>query len=401
MIDFVTALVGSLGIGMTFFLSPVAGILTDQIGIRMTTFLGGTLAIGGLVLSSFFSNNVEVLYASFGIILGVGASLAYSPSLIILGHYFTKYLGVANGFATAGSSVFTLAFPYFLQALIDNFELKGCFLGVSFLMILILVCALVFKPVLKKSPKPKKRHGFTFKSKFKSIINVEIWKIRKFLIWIIALPVSLFGYFVTFVHLVSYVNVTFNEEYDGKILIQCIAATSLLGRLISGKVADFKKVNTITLQQISFVCLGLLTMLIAVVQNYYGLIVICLSMGIFDGCFVSLMGPVAFKICGQKGASQAIGFLLGLCAIPMTLGPPMAGFIFDQTESYTTSFIIAGSTFLLGASIMQLIHCVGDDKSDDDIIIEPVSEGQFLSLGLLTASSPFFCSSVTNNIRTK
>ena len=167
MIDFVSALVGSMGIGMTFFLSPVAGILTDQIGIRMTTFLGGTLAIGGLVLSSFFSNNVnlslslsliliinnnnnnkswiffffkqvEVLYVSFGIILGVGASLAYSPSLIILGHYFTKYLGVANGFATAGSSVFTLAFPYFLQALIDNFELKGCFLGVSFLMILIL-----------------------------------------------------------------------------------------------------------------------------------------------------------------------------------------------------------------------------------------------------------------------
>ncbi|KAK6641619.1 hypothetical protein RUM44_013334 [Polyplax serrata] len=368
------ALVGSLGIGMTFFLSPVAGILTDQIGIRSTTFLGGLLAIGGLILSSFSTSNVEVLYFSFGIILGIGASLAYTPSLVILGHYFTKYLGIANGFATSGSSIFTLVFPYLLQTLIDNFQLKGCFLGVAMLMTLLLVCALVFKPVLKKPPPPKKRHSHTFRSKFDSVINVEIWKIKKFIIWIIALPISLFGYFVTFVHLVSYVNVTFNGEYDGKVLIQCIAATSLLGRLVSGKIADLKNVNTIVLQQVSFVFLGVLTMLIVVVQNYYALIAVCLTMGIFDGCFVSLMGPVAFKICGQKGASQAIGFLLGLCSIPMTLGPPIAGFIFDQTQSYTISFIIAGSTFLLGATIMFLMRCVKDQNLEDENVVDPVSE---------------------------
>lgn len=87
---------------------------------------------------------VEVLYFSFGIILGVGASLAYTSSLVILGHYFTKYLGVANGVATAGSPVFTLAFPYFLQALIDHFKLKGCFLGVAMLMSLLLGESLVW-----------------------------------------------------------------------------------------------------------------------------------------------------------------------------------------------------------------------------------------------------------------
>lgn len=55
---FISALVGSLGIGMTFLLSPVAGILTEQIGLRSTTFLGGTLAIGGLVVSSFSTDKV-------------------------------------------------------------------------------------------------------------------------------------------------------------------------------------------------------------------------------------------------------------------------------------------------------------------------------------------------------
>jgi len=55
------------------------------------------------------------------------------------------------------------------------------------------------------------------------------------------------------------------------------------------------------------------------------LVGITLLMGIADGCFVSVMGPIAFDLCGQKGAAQAIGCILGLCSIPLTVGPPIAG----------------------------------------------------------------------------
>ena len=48
-------------------------------------------------------------------------------------------------------------------------------------------------------------------------------------------------------------------------------------------------------------------------------------MGIFDGCFISLLGPVAFDIVGPQGASQAIGCLLALCSFPLTFGPVIAG----------------------------------------------------------------------------
>ena len=48
-------------------------------------------------------------------------------------------------------------------------------------------------------------------------------------------------------------------------------------------------------------------------------------MGLFDGCFVALVGPIAFDLCGPKSAAQAIGFLLGLYSVPMTTGPTVAG----------------------------------------------------------------------------
>ena len=38
---------------------------------------------------------------------GLGAALAYTPTLAILGHYFKRYLGLVSGVVTAGSSVFT------------------------------------------------------------------------------------------------------------------------------------------------------------------------------------------------------------------------------------------------------------------------------------------------------
>lgn len=37
------------------------------------------------------------------------------------------------------------------------------------------------------------------------------------------------------------------------------------------------------------------------------------------------MAPIAFELVGPMEASQAIGYLLGLMAIPMSAGPPIAG----------------------------------------------------------------------------
>lgn len=98
----------------------------------------------------------------------------------------------------------------------------------------------------------------------------------------------------------------------------CIGLTSGLGRLAFGYIADHRGVNRILLQQLSFVAMGLLTIAIPLIESFPVLIGISLCMGIFDGCFISLLGPVAYDLCGAQGATQAIGFLLGLCSVPLT-----------------------------------------------------------------------------------
>lgn len=94
---------------------------------------------------------MELLYLTYGIMYGLGASLAYTPSLVILGHYFKKYLGLVNGIVTAGSSIFTTLIPYLMEFLLRRFGLEGTLRCLAVLTALIMVCAILFKPIPGKS----------------------------------------------------------------------------------------------------------------------------------------------------------------------------------------------------------------------------------------------------------
>lgn len=71
--------------------------------------------------------------------------------------------------------------------------------------------------------------------------------------------------------------------------------------------------------------LGLLCMMIPQCRGFEGVIVICLFLGLCDGLFTTIMAPIAFELVGPMQASQAIGYLMGLMAVPMTAGTPIAG----------------------------------------------------------------------------
>ena len=147
----------------------------------------------------------------------------------------------------------------------------------------------------------------------------------------------------------------------------CIGVSSGLGRLVSGFLADLPAIkrngNRIILQQISFISIGICTMLLTLAPMigdnvFIAMMSFCFVLGIFDGCFITMLGPIAFDLCGGEGAGQAIGFLLALCSIPLTLGPPVAGYIYDHVGHYIPAFLAAGVPPIVGAVAMFSIRCI-------------------------------------------
>jgi len=398
------SLVASLAIGTTFLLSPISSILVDKFGIRKTAFTGGFIATLGMFLSSFYESigKIEWLYLTFGIMFGGGSSLTYTPSLVILGHYFKRHMGMVNGFVTTGSSIFTLAMPHILQGLLSQCGFQKCLLFLTALTSIQMMAAVSFKPLM-----PPRDESEPKKNCLHQIINVDNWKNMKYVIWALAIPSALFGYFVPYVHIVQHVKEVFkavvpeSEKPNGGILVTCIAATSGIGRLIFGKVADLPKVNRILLQQISFVSIGACTMLLAAAPKFTGfewgtMIIISLFMGLFDGCFITMLGPIAYDLCGPSGASQAVGFLLGLCSIPLTIGPLIAGILYDTLDKdYTVAFIVAGIPPIIGAILMCLIYRMKAPENNSatpcEVNIEPLGKNELK----ISETSPALMQSLT------
>lgn len=290
-------------------------MLTDKFGVQRTAIFGGVLATVGMFLSSF-ATKILHLYITYGVMVGIGASLVYTPSLVILGHYFTRRLGIVNGVVTAGSSLFTMTMAIGLEAILKKHGLTMTLRCLAGLISLLILAGMTF---IDRKPKEKGIEG----SK-SSVINHTIWSNKLYLLWAVAIPVALFGYFVPYVHLVKHVK-DILPEASGELLVTTLGASSGLGRIIFGPISDSPRINRIVLQQLSFVTIGCLTLLLIFAKDFYCLVAICVGLGLADGCFISLLGPIAFDLVGQSGASQAIGFLLAFCSLPLTIGPPVAG----------------------------------------------------------------------------
>lgn len=67
---------------------------------------------------------------------------------------------------------------------------------------MLMLCSLAFKPLYER-PSLENPQDSAKSEPISNFINLNIWKNKKYLIWVIAVPFSLCGYFVPYVHMVS------------------------------------------------------------------------------------------------------------------------------------------------------------------------------------------------------
>ncbi|XP_070555327.1 monocarboxylate transporter 13-like [Ptychodera flava] len=120
----------SVQIFLQMILGPLASICVENIGYRLTVGIGTLVSSLGLFLNAF-AQNVEFLYFSFGVLVGVGYSLTGSPSLGIIPLYINKRYAVANALSLTGAGTGSLALGTLMQALIGHYGWRGAFIVFS------------------------------------------------------------------------------------------------------------------------------------------------------------------------------------------------------------------------------------------------------------------------------
>ncbi|XP_033760480.1 monocarboxylate transporter 9-like [Pecten maximus] len=143
----VTALVS----GLESACFTIAALLSLTFGLRYTNcrtivVIGGLLLGASFVLSSF-AQDIYFLLVSYSIMFGLGHGMVAGPVLCILGDYFDKKRGIANGAAMSACSVGGLLMAPLCRALLDEYGLQGTLLIMGGLVFNCVVGGALLRPI--------------------------------------------------------------------------------------------------------------------------------------------------------------------------------------------------------------------------------------------------------------
>lgn len=348
-----TAWVLSIGLGMMFLFAPVSSALSERIGCRVVAFVGGLLGVLGFVLSSFVTN-VHLLYATFGILWGIGASMSYLPTLRSLPYWFSQRISLANGIVTAGSGVGTIAMGPLMQLAVNHMGWANSTRVLAGMLTLCTAGSLLYRVPNQGDKIIVKAEGDE-KPKRTPIFDFSVFKNKAFLVWCISLSAFMMGYFVPFVHLPAYAEECGIPNSQSSTLVGMMSVGSTFGRLFFGKLGDHPKVNRLYCFQMAMLVIGVADTLSTLTKSYVGLVIYMVVFGVFDGCFVVFLAVLCADIVGVDKVSAGIGVQFFFMAVTSIAGPPLAGVIYDLSQSYQIAFYVAGACSTVGTCLLFLV----------------------------------------------
>ena len=147
-------------------------------------------------------------------------------------------------------------------------------------------------------------------------------------------PTRVRGIIVSYIHDFAHAQVSHVEGLgvnpsNAALLIGYMSIASTIGRLIFGKFSDHPMVNRLYLTQFAVLGFGVTTTLIPIATSYQSLAAMVVMLGLFDGLYVVLIAVVNTDIVGAHKLSHALGNLYGAISVTITVGPPLAGNVFQ------------------------------------------------------------------------
>jgi MFS family permease len=318
------ALVFGLSGLIYFALGPVAGLLADRYGPRRVC-TAGMLCIAGGLLGSSFARHIGQVYAAYGVGIGLGIALVYTPAIAAVQPWFHRRRGLAAGLASAGIGAGTLAVPLIATALMGALHWRSALQWLALGALLLGAGATL---LIRRAPAATAQRG----AAVPGLTLRQALRSREFrwlyLAVLLASPVM----FIPFAHVSAAARDMGIDEARAVGLVGVIGIGSLCGRFAIGSLADrIGRARTLALAQAS---LGLSYLVWGWGGGYAAMLVFALWLGLSYGGMVALMPALCMDLFGARAVSSILGTLYSAAALGNLAGPVLAGWVFDRTGGY-------------------------------------------------------------------
>jgi len=186
------------------------------------------------------------------------------------------------------------------------------------------------------------------KSVLSSMLDYSLLKNPVFLLIGISNVFGMAGLYVPFVYLVECAEKEGNIESDlASFLLSIIGITNTVGRVFCGWVADFPWVNSLLLNNLSLVVTTGAVFYFPLCANYNQYIITSVIFGLAISAYISLTSIILVDLLGLDKLTNAFGLLILFRGAAAIVGSPIAGMVYDATNSYRYPFFMASGFFLL------------------------------------------------------
>ncbi|XP_049869471.1 monocarboxylate transporter 3-like [Pectinophora gossypiella] len=139
-----TSLIGSLFISVPLIAGPIMSALVDRYGCKYMTIVGGVASTIGFVAAAF-SNSVEVLCVTYGLMAGLGMGLLYVTAVVSIAYWFEKRRNLAVGLGSCGVGFGTFIYSPITSSLLDYYGWRGTLLMLAGTVLNVCICGAVMR----------------------------------------------------------------------------------------------------------------------------------------------------------------------------------------------------------------------------------------------------------------
>ena len=341
-------------------LSPLVGWLCDRFGSRPLVIVG-TVGYGlGMAIIATSSDWLLRYYASWSLatMLGVGAS-AIALTRFVAG-WFERKRGLALGIMLMGSGLTAFAAPPFVAYLIENFDWRAGYLGLSAAILLIGVPVVVAG--MKDAPKkkaPTNASGAEDSSNGGAPVQRPsgfrlAFESRAFWLMSIAFCAATFG----IAGLISSFNPILRDVGYGA--EQAGALTGLIGLFVMvGRLGVGYLLDRLWAPGLTFVALacGAVTcgLLILPALPVWLVILAAFCLGLAAGAEWDALSYLAAREFGLESYGRVYSLLVVGVAVITAISPPIFGYAFDQTGSYRSLLLLSAVLLVLGPALLLFL----------------------------------------------
>ncbi|XP_015120902.1 monocarboxylate transporter 4 isoform X2 [Diachasma alloeum] len=187
----------------------------------------------------------------------------------------------------------------------------------------------------------------SFTEALATMMDVSLLKNPVFLLIGISNVFGMAGLYIPFFYLVDAAVAKGIPKSSASLLLSIIGITNTVGRIVCGFVADFPQVDSLLLNNICLLISTVAVTATPLCSSFPAYIVMSVFFGIAISGYISLTSIILVDLLGLDKLTNAFGLLILFRGAAAIVGAPLAGCIYDLTNTFDIPFYMAGFFFFL------------------------------------------------------